>query len=408
MNTSVIVALDLDSREEVLHLVQTLGPDAMAYKVGLQLLTAEGSSLVRELVAQGKQVFLDLKLHEIPSSVAAGVSAAGRLGATMVTVHASAGSAVLRAAVEAAKPFAALKVLALTVITSLGDEDLPEIGLAPSVREQVMRLAHLAAKVGCHGLVASAQEAAYLRDALPAELLIVTPGIQFQDSGRTEQTRVATPDMAARLGASHVVMGRAIVKADAPGLAFSRATRAFEAGRLAAIKPITAIKAPAPLTPLDKITLRLGTLADAAAIFAAHRASVHALCAEAYSVDQIATWFEGRSPAMYAEALSQGRIWLAESGAGILGFVGVEPGEVTLLFVRPDAAGIGLGQRLLEQGLLEARRSFEGPLSVVATINSEPFYARFGFVAVEQQAFERGEQRLQYPVVRMLQRPYAA
>ncbi len=231
MNTSVIVALDLDSREEVLHLVQTLGPDAMAYKVGLQLLTAEGSSLVRELVAQGKQVFLDLKLHEIPSSVAAGVSAAGRLGATMVTVHASAGSAVLRAAVEAAKPFAALKVLALTVITSLGDEDLPEIGLAPSVKEQVMRLAHLAANAGCHGLVASAQEAAYLRDALPAELLIVTPGIQFQDSGRTEQTRVATPDIAARLGASHVVMGRAIVKADAPGLAFSRAAMAFEAGR---------------------------------------------------------------------------------------------------------------------------------------------------------------------------------
>lgn len=123
-------------------------------------------------------MFLDLKLHEIPNSVAGGVAAAGKLGARLVTVHASAGSAALEAAVAAAKPFPELKVLALTVITSLTDEQLPEIGLAPSVRAQVERLARLSAACGCHGVVASANEAAFLTALLPPGSLIVTPGRQ--------------------------------------------------------------------------------------------------------------------------------------------------------------------------------------------------------------------------------------
>jgi orotidine-5'-phosphate decarboxylase len=391
MNTAIIVALDVESREDALHLVQALGPEAQVYKIGLQMLTALGPSLVRELVAQGKQVFLDLKLHEIPSTVAAGIHAAAKLGATMVTVHASAGSAVLRAAVEAAKPFPGLKVLALTVITSLSDEDMPEIGLAPSVQDQVMRLAGLAVRAGCHGIVASAQEASYLRQALPAQMLVVTPGIQLHDSAPTEQARVATPDKAAQWGATHVVIGRGIVRASDPALAFSQAAAAFKAGRHLA------------QTGLANPLLRPATLADAAAIFAVHQASVRALCASAYSAQHLAVWFEGRSPAIYAEALSQGRIWLATCEEEIIGFVGTQPGEVTLLFVHPNAAGMGLGRRLFEQGLIEARKSFAGVLSVVATMNSAPFYARFGFVAVEQQAFVRGSEQLQYPVVRMLQ-----
>jgi orotidine-5'-phosphate decarboxylase len=119
---NIIVSLDFDSAGEALELVEELGPPAQFYKVGLQLLTAVGPAVVRTLIAGGKEVFLDLKLHEIPTSVAGAVAAAGALGASMVTVHASGGSAVLQAAVEAARPYPQLKVLALTVITSLRDE----------------------------------------------------------------------------------------------------------------------------------------------------------------------------------------------------------------------------------------------------------------------------------------------
>ena len=223
MQSPVIVALDFPSKAQALALVHALGPSATAYKVGLQLLTEEGPSIVRELVAMGKEVFLDLKLHEIPNSVAGAVKAAGKLGATMVTVHASGGSAVLRAAVAAAAPFPGLKIMALTVITCLGDEDLSEIGLAPSVRAQVERLAKLAATCGCHGVVASANEAGYLVAQLPAGTLIVTPGIQLNDGGDTDQVRIATPQVARRNGATHVVIGRSITQAASPLLAFQEA-----------------------------------------------------------------------------------------------------------------------------------------------------------------------------------------
>jgi len=223
----VIVSLDFETAAEALALVRLLGPEADHYKIGLQLLTEAGPALARELVRQGKQVFLDLKLHEIPNSVAGAVRAAGKLGASLVTVHASAGSAVLRAAVAAAEPFPQLRVLALTVITSLKDSDLPEIGLAPSVEAQVMRLALLACNAGCHGVVASAVEARYLRGALPKEALIVCPGIQLPGSAATDQVRVATPAAAARAGATHVVVGRAIISAAEPVAAFRATMSSF-------------------------------------------------------------------------------------------------------------------------------------------------------------------------------------
>lgn len=230
MPSPVIVALDFESTAEALALVESLGSNADFYKIGLQLLAQEGPEVVRILVARGKQVFLDLKLHEIPNSVAGGVAAAGKLGVSMVTVHASGGSAVLTAAVTAAMPYPNLKVLALTVITSLSDSDLPELGLAPSVKQQVLRLADLAAKTGCDGVVASAQEAGYLRDFLPAEMLIVTPGIQLAESNATDQSRVATPHFAASAGASYVVIGRAIAKATDPRKAFTDALSQFQTG----------------------------------------------------------------------------------------------------------------------------------------------------------------------------------
>jgi orotidine-5'-phosphate decarboxylase len=220
-NDGVIVALDFDSEAEAKALVEQLGSAASSYKVGLQLLSAEGPPMVRWLVGRGKRVFLDLKLHEIPSSVASAVTAAGNLGVSMVTVHASGGSAVLRAAVKAAQPFPHLQVLALTVITSMGDEDLAEIGVSGSVLEQVERLAALAAAAGCDGVVASAQEAARLRQVLPAKMLIVTPGTQLVGEPKSDQTRTTTPSEAIRAGATHLVIGRSITRAVSPMAAFA-------------------------------------------------------------------------------------------------------------------------------------------------------------------------------------------
>ncbi|MGJ3699496.1 orotidine-5'-phosphate decarboxylase [Variovorax sp. AFSI2.2] len=218
---NIIVSLDFDSASGAFELVERLGPSARFYKVGLQLLTAAGPAVVQKLISGGKEVFLDLKLHEIPTSVAAAVQVAGALGASMVTVHASGGSAVLRAAVEAARAYPKLNVLALTVITSLRDEDLRELGLDTTVPEQVVRLAKLAAAADCHGVVASAQEARLLRDLLPPEMLIVTPGTQLQTDAKNDQARVATPFDAIRWGASHIVIGRSISRSPNPSEAFS-------------------------------------------------------------------------------------------------------------------------------------------------------------------------------------------
>jgi orotidine-5'-phosphate decarboxylase len=229
MNSPVIVALDYESEVKALELVARLGTRADFYKVGLQLLVEAGPAVLKKLTAMDKRVFLDLKLHEIPNSVAGGVAAAGKLGASFVTVHASAGSAALKAAVDAAKPYPQLRVLALTVITSLTDEQLPEIGLAPSVQAQVERLARLSASCGCHGVVASANEAAFLKAVLPAGSLIVTPGIQLPSTNANDQSRTATPQFAARAGSSHIVVGRAITGAKDPAAAFVAVTNAFSA-----------------------------------------------------------------------------------------------------------------------------------------------------------------------------------
>jgi orotidine-5'-phosphate decarboxylase len=215
-NSRVIVALDFESADQAATLVDQLGASATFYKVGLQLLTAEGPAVVRQLVAAGKQVFLDLKLLEIPNSVAGAVAAAGELGVSMVTVHASGGLAVLRAAVEAARPYPRLQVLALTVITSMRDQDLQEVGVGATVQEQVVRLARLAVEAGCHGVVASPQEAQLLRAVLPRESLIVTPGTQLPGEAKNDQARTATPAEAIRAGATHLVIGRSITRSPNP------------------------------------------------------------------------------------------------------------------------------------------------------------------------------------------------
>ncbi|MGW3173372.1 orotidine-5'-phosphate decarboxylase [Streptomyces sp. NPDC001153] len=216
----IIVALDCDDRATAEGIVDQLGGECRFYKVGLELLTVAGPDLVKGLVAQGKEVFLDLKLFEIPHSVAGAVRAAGALGVSMVTVHGMGGPRIMTAAVDAARAFPGLRVLALTVVTSMTDEDLTDIGIADSAEEQVLRLARLAGKAGCHGLIASPREVAALRSALGADPLIVTPGVTLPGGSPAEHVRPGTPRAAIAAGASHVVVGRAVTRAPDPAAAF--------------------------------------------------------------------------------------------------------------------------------------------------------------------------------------------
>src|SRR3954470_3229987 len=175
----LIVALDVPSAAEAQKLVATIGESAFLYKIGKQLFTSEGPALVRDLVSSGRKVFLDLKYHDIPNTVASAVRSAAELNVAMLTVHAFGGSKMLRAASEAAAQSASKPlVLAVTVLTSMADEDLHEIGVAGSAEEQVLKLAKLAQKAGVGGLVASPNELKALRQALGLEMKIVTPGVR--------------------------------------------------------------------------------------------------------------------------------------------------------------------------------------------------------------------------------------
>jgi orotidine-5'-phosphate decarboxylase len=226
---NIIVALDCPSRSEADRVIDVLGDAATSFKIGIQTLVAAGPGLARDLIGAGKSVFLDLKLHEVPNSVAGAVRAAGDLGATMVTVHASGGPAVLGAAVQAGSSFPELRVLALTVITSLGDDDLPAIGVRDGVGAQVDRLARLAADSGCDGVVCSVHEAAGMRDLWGAHGLVVTPGIGLSSdvTGRDDQVRVGTPEHARICGASHIILGRSLTQATDPLAAYAEAQRQF-------------------------------------------------------------------------------------------------------------------------------------------------------------------------------------
>ena len=211
----LIVALDVSTAAAARKIVAAVGDSAHAYKVGMQLYTAEGPSIVRELVGSGRRVFLDLKYHDIPNTVGAAVREAARLGVSMLTVHASGGSKMLRAAVEAAqKP--GLLVLAVTVLTSLDDVELGKIGLRGGALDQVLRLTALALSNGCKGVVASALEAAALREEFGHDFTIVTPGVRLAGSGPNDQARVVTPSEAISAGASHIVVGRPITEASDP------------------------------------------------------------------------------------------------------------------------------------------------------------------------------------------------
>jgi len=217
-----IVALDVSSRPEADELLSVLGPACTFVKCGLQLFTAEGPDVVRWLRDRGKRVFLDLKLHDIPNTVATTVRAVRGLGAELLTVHAVGGRAMMRAAQDEAGD---VRLLGVTVLTSLNDESLAEVwGRADvsALSDEVSRLAQLACAAGLAGVVSSVKEACMLRSVLGRDALIVTPGIRFSGAAAHDQARVATPADAAQAGATHIVVGRAVTAAPDPAAALGR------------------------------------------------------------------------------------------------------------------------------------------------------------------------------------------
>lgn len=212
----LIVALDVSTAAAAQKIVAAVGDSALTYKVGMQLYTAEGPQVVRDLEASGRQVFLDLKYHDIPNTVGAAVAEAAKLGVSMLTVHAAGSTKMLRAAIDAAKARPELLVLAVTVLTSMDGHDLETIGVRGSVEDSVVRLATIALSNGCHGVVTSAREASHLRAELGHSFAIVTPGVRPAGSSVADQVRVVTPAEAIAAGASHIVVGRPITEAADP------------------------------------------------------------------------------------------------------------------------------------------------------------------------------------------------
>jgi len=213
----LIAALDAPSRAEAEVLVGKLGGVPSWIKLGLELFCAEGPSIVSEHVARGHHVMLDLKLHDIPETVARATAQVAKLGAGLLTVHAGGGRAMLEAAVKAAGP--AMRVLAVTVLTSLDDADLAAIGALGPVAELVKKRAELAISAGCAGVVASPHEVAIVRAIAPAEFLIVTPGVRPEGVAAGDQKRVMTPRQARTAGADLVVVGRPLRDAPDPAAA---------------------------------------------------------------------------------------------------------------------------------------------------------------------------------------------
>jgi orotidine-5'-phosphate decarboxylase len=213
------VALDFPTAAEALGLVDRLEGACQWFKVGMELYYAAGNGLVETLRGRGYDIFLDLKLHDIPNTVAGAVRSVTSAGASLLTVHAGGGAAMMRAAVEAANMPGGPRLLAVTVLTSMDAAELSGVGVSASPADQVLRLARLAQGVGIDGMVCSAEEVGVLRAEMGPETMLVIPGIRPAGSDVGDQRRVATPEAAIAWGASMLVVGRPITKAADPGAA---------------------------------------------------------------------------------------------------------------------------------------------------------------------------------------------
>jgi orotidine-5'-phosphate decarboxylase len=214
----IIVALDFNAAKIALNLVDSLDPKLCRLKIGKELYTACGPDLLKQIQSRGFEVFLDLKFHDIPNTVAKAVNVAGNMGVWMLNVHASGGQAMMEAAREALLEFGSQrpKLIAVTVLTSLVQLDLNQIGIDSSPEEQVSKLALLTRDAGLDGVVCSAAETRLLRAQLPEEFFLVTPGIRRATDAVGDQKRVLGPADAVRSGSNYLVVGRPITQADSP------------------------------------------------------------------------------------------------------------------------------------------------------------------------------------------------
>lgn len=216
-DSPVVVALDYDNAPAALALADHLNPSLCRVKVGKELFTRAGPALVEQLQVRGFDVFLDLKYHDIPNTVAKAVRAAAEMGVWMVNVHAGGGRRMLEAAREAIEGMTDRPLLiAVTVLTSMSDEDLAEMGYSESAQERVSRLARLTAESGLDGVVCSARESSMLREQCGPEFSLVTPGIRLQGDSADDQRRVVTPAAAMAMGSNYLVIGRSVTKAQDP------------------------------------------------------------------------------------------------------------------------------------------------------------------------------------------------
>lgn len=237
MSVDLIVALDVPDTRAATAAAAQLGQDINYYKIGLELFTAAGPDIVRAVAAGGRRIFLDLKLHDIPRTVERAVAAAAGLGVDLLTVHAAGGREMIAAAARAARAAGAHRprIVAVTTLTSLNQQDLADIGVARPLAEHTLALGRLAIESGADGLVCSPLEARAFRHSLGAAPILVTPGIRPAGADLGDQKRVATPADAVAAGASCLVVGRPILEAPDPAAA-ARAVRA-EIARAAATRP---------------------------------------------------------------------------------------------------------------------------------------------------------------------------
>ena len=223
MENKIIVALDFNSSSQAVELVDTLDPKLCRLKIGKELFTAAGPNLVETMIKKEFDVFLDLKFHDIPNTVANAVKVAADLGVWMLNVHISGGSTMMKSAKDAIISHGGCKpiLIGVTVLTSISSAELSEIGINNDLKDQVVQLAKLAYQSGLDGVVCSAEEAKLLRNSMPADFILVTPGIRREQDAAGDQKRVITPSQAIRNGSDYLVVGRPITQAASPSAALA-------------------------------------------------------------------------------------------------------------------------------------------------------------------------------------------